>query len=109
MRNEISDLKENQNNNLEEDNTLFQNQKQDLKQDFNKDQDQEANDTTKEKESNINFIFSGMILLVVVGTIQIILNINKFLGPLKKNNPKYEFPSIYDFKITLIALPIFCV
>jgi hypothetical protein len=129
MKNEISDLKEkeyeNQDDNVQKkitekkqdlkNNQNF-NQNPDLNQDFVQSKNQNQNikeENTKEKESyevkTTNFIFSSMIALVIVGTIQIILNINKFLEPLKKNNPKYEFPSIYDFKITIIALPIFCV
>lgn len=53
-----------------------------------------------------NFLFSIMIILTTIGTFLIILKLDEFLKPLKELNPEYEFPSIYDFKITLLACPI---
>lgn len=53
-----------------------------------------------------NFLFSIMIILTTIGTFLIIMKLDEFLLPLKEINPNYEFPSIYDFKITLITIPL---
>lgn len=71
----------------------------------------------KETESNIekyemlttNVLFSIMIALTTIGTGMIIVKLNEYLEPLRLKNTDYVFPSIFDFKITLIVLPIMCV
>ena len=70
-------------------------------------QNKKESDSFELKTTNILFTF--MIILSILGTILIILHINDILEPLKQNKPNYQFPSVYDFKITLMALIIFCV
>jgi len=76
----------------------------DKEDDFNK-------KVTESKLENyeFNFLFYLMIITTVLGTILIIFRINEFMEPLRQINPNYELPSIYDFKITLIAVPIISV
>ena len=76
-----------------------------------KDKEDSNKKETQSKLENyeFNFLFYFMITTTILGTILIIFKINEFMEPLKQINPNYELPSIYDFKITLIALPIICV
>jgi len=53
-----------------------------------------------------NFLFSIMIFFTAIGTGLMIYKLDDFLKPLKETNSNYNFPSIFDFKITLISIPI---
>lgn len=53
-----------------------------------------------------NALFSIMIFFTAIGTCLMIYKLDDFLKPLKEYNKNYTFPSIYDFKITLICIPI---
>ena len=75
-----------------------------------KDTDATKSKTQEPEESHYTwYIFSLMVFLSTTGTGLMIHKLNEFVDPLKLLRPEYEFPSIYDFKITLIVLPFFCV
>ena len=72
-------------------------------------------ETNKKEKENIldklefmttNVLFSVMIFFTAIGTCLMIYKLDDFLIPLKRFNPEYNFPSIYDFKITLCFLPV---
>lgn len=81
--------------------------------DFNKSipQDKKEAESKFEKYEILttNVLFSLMIFFTTIGTALIILKLEEFLEPLRKTNLDYNFPSLFDFKITLITLPILCV
>ena len=74
--------------------------------------DTQKTEKKEEKDENFtttNYLFSFMIFVAITGTGLMIYKLNEFLDPLKQARPDYDFPSIYDLRITLFALPIFCV
>ena len=74
--------------------------------------EKETDNEQNEKDYEVlttNVLFYLMIFFTSIGTGFINFKLDEFLEPLKIHNPNYVFPSIADFKITLYALPIFCV
>jgi hypothetical protein len=85
-------------------------QKKDTETDFSKTDTQPKKETEKDSDFTItNYLFSFMIFIAITGTGAMIYKFNEFLNPLIEARPDYNFPSIYDLKITLFFLPILCV
>lgn len=70
-------------------------------------QNKKESDSFEMKTTNV--LFSVMSVTSIIGTILIVLYLEEILEPLKQARPDYQFPSVYDFRITLIAFVIFCV
>ena len=78
--------------------------------DFPKSDTQAKKEAEKDSDfTTTNYLFSFMILVAITGTGAMIYKFNEFLDPLKQARPDYDFPSIWDLRITLFFLPIFCV
>jgi hypothetical protein len=90
-------------------NSLREDKEKEKEEEFNKLNSQCKKESDSFEIKTTNVLFSFMSVLSIIGTILIVIHINDILEPLKKNNPTYQFPSVYDFKITLISLIIFCV